>query len=254
MIILPSNLNYAIADAGDVRLTKNSTGATVLYTPYANSMTTGFTSSQIYAMAQGARAVRFDYGREGTCALSMEVFELKWLPIILGGSEWTAGTYDLFVRKEFTIAATYDLVDTPNTGTLSIFKLEADNVGHKSEITEGTPASNPDEYSITGSTVTFNAGDVGEKAVAYYMKDSGATAEKYVVTASEFPESYTIDCVTSIRSKYNGVDEELQFVAKNARPISEFTINFSETEVTTIDVTFDLLPDENGNLCEFIRP
>lgn len=248
------NINYSIADAGSVYLKSNGTSNIQLYSPYANSMNVAFTSSQLFSMANGSRAVMFQFGREGEISLEFEVFEMKFLPILLGGTDWAAGVTDLFVRKEFTIAATYDLIDSPLADSLSIFKLSADNVGHKSEVTEGTPASNPDEYSITGSTVTFNAGDVGEKAVAYYLKASDATALSYSVPVSLFPESFTLDCVSSLRSKYNGVDEEIQIHANNVRPVSEVTLNFSETEVTTLSFNGILLPDENDQMITFIRP
>lgn len=251
---MAGNFNYAIADAGDIRLISNKTGQHVLYSPYANSTNIGFTSSQFYAMARGVRAIRFDNGREGTATFEFEVFNLKFIPILMGGDDWAAGVNPLFVRKEFTIGATVDLVDTPNVGTLSIWKLEADNVGDKSEITVGTPASNPDEYSIAGSTATFNTSDVGQKAVAYFMKDSAGTALTYSVPANKFPTSYTIDCVSTITRKDNGVEEPIHMRINNAKPISELTLNFSSTEVTTLTVTFDLLPDANDNLLEMTRP
>lgn len=248
------NLNYGIADAGSITLTANDTSAIALYSPYANSMNVAFTSSQLYAMAQGARAIRWDYDKQGTLAAQFEVFDLKWLPIVLGGSDWGEGVADLFEVKHFTIAETVDLGETPLADSLSIFKTEADKIGHKSEITEGTPASNPDEYSITGSTVTFNTGDVGETAVAYFLKASAATALSYSVPVDVFPKSYTINCISTIKAKYNGVEEEIQLTAKNATPMTDFTLNFSETEVTTLDATFDLLPDEDGNMLTFVRP
>lgn len=65
--------NYAISDSANFYLKEKKTGQIALYTKYANSTSTEFTSEQIYANAKGTRAVRFDYNKQGTMTVALEV-------------------------------------------------------------------------------------------------------------------------------------------------------------------------------------
>ena len=249
------NVNYAIADAGDIILTRNETGKVVLYSPYANSMNLSFTSSQIYAMANGSRAVRFDYGREATLACSFEVFDLKWLSILLsdGSVGWTEGANELVTRYTTTIVSGNNtLPDTP-IGAVQVFYLAEDNVGDDGEFELVASAPTVGQYAISGSDLTFNVADEGSKISTYFVRATDATTKTLTIPASEFPTAYSIDAVTEMKAKYNGVPEDMNIKIRNAVPQSDFTINFSETEVTTLDVTFDIFADENDNLCELVR-
>jgi len=250
------NVNYAIADAGSINLTRNSDGKHVLYSPYANSMNLAFTSSQLYAMANGSRAVRFDYGKEATMACSFEVFDLKWLSILLtdGTGGWIEGANEVMLRETFTIVAGNNtLDDAPVGGTVQVFFLAEDNVGEDDELALAGGAPAVGEYAITGSDLTFNVADEGKNVSVYGVRATAITTKSLQVPASQYPTGYSIDAVSQMKAKYNGVAEEVNIKIKNAVPKSEFTINFSETEVTTLDVEFDIFADENDNLVEFIR-
>ena len=187
--------NYAIADAANLRLKEKSTGNIVLSTPYANTTTAEFSSEQVYANAKGSRAVRFDYNKQGKLTCEFEVFDLKWISILLGGA-WSTGVVDIAQKDVLSASATntITLTGTPNASSLAIFKLQADNIGHDAEQTVGTPGTTPNTYSISGTTVTLNATTApeGTKFVCYYLKDSAATAETLNIKTTEFPISYEI--------------------------------------------------------------
>ncbi len=184
------SFNYAISDAANLTLKENSTKNIVLYTPYANTTNMEFSSEQVYAMAKGSRAVRFDYNKTGQLVCELEVFDLKWISILLGGA-WATGAVEIAKREVLTVSGTntVTLASTPTTGSLAVFKLKADNLSHDVEQTAGTPASNPNEYSISTDTITFNSTSCPEntKVVVYYLVDSEATAETIEIKSTDFP-------------------------------------------------------------------
>lgn len=247
-------MNYGIKDSADLTIKEEKDSAIVLYTPYANVSTNEWTSDQVYANAKGTRAIRWDYNKQGTLQVEMEVFDLKWLSV-LAGTDWETGTTDVFAREPLTASATniISLSDTPKTGTLAIFKLNADNISHEDEQTEGDPVTNENEYSITGTDVTLNATTApeGTKFVAYYMKDSASTTEQLKITANDYPESYEVFGETFIRPKDGGADKFVQMNWKNAKPMPNFTITLDASAATNLQITFDLFPDEDNNLATY---
>ena len=245
-------MNYAIADSANFRLKEKATSNIVLYTPYANQTNMEFTTEQVYAMAKGSRAVRFDYSKQGQLVCELEVFDLKWISIILGGA-WSTGSVDNAKREVLTVSAsnTATLAATPTVGSLAVFKLKADNISHDTEQTAGTPATNPDEYSIATDTITFSSASCpeGTKVVVYYLIASAITAETIEIKSSEFPVSYEIIGDTMMARKHDGVTEYVQFTCPNAKPLGNLTLSMNATgSVTNLSATFDLFPDENDNM------
>ena len=244
-------MNYAISDAANLRIKENDSGNIALYTPYANQTNAEFTSSQVYANAKGSRAVRFDHDKQGQLMCEFEVFDLKWLSIILGASS-SEGTVDIAQRDVLTANAsnTVTLTDTPKTGSLAIFLLEEDNVSHGTEQTLTTGTLEANKFTISGDVVTFFADSVpeGTKVVAYYLKDSVATAEQYSIKADEYPVSYEVIGDAMMKRKHDGVTEYIQFNCPNATPIGELTISMEAGGITNLSVNFDLFGDANNDM------
>lgn len=244
--------NYAISDSANLTLKNKATGNIELYTPYANKTSLEFSSDQVYANAKGSRAVRFDYNKQGTMNAEFEVFDLRWLSILLGGS-WKTGADTQWVREVLTINAsnTADLTDEPTVGSLALFTLETDLLAHKTEQTVGTPATNEDEYSIATKTVTFNATSCPEntKVVAYYYKASTATTEVFEIKTVDFPVAYEIIGQTMMTRKDNGVTEYIEFNCPNAKPQGAATVTMEAGGVTTLSAVFDLFGDASDNMC-----
>lgn len=243
--------NYAISDAANLRIKEKSTGNIVLRTPYANTTTAEFSSEQVYANAKGARAVRFDYNKQGTLTCEFEVFDLKWISIMLGGS-WSTGVVDVVQTDILYADATnkITLTSTPKAGSLAIFKLQVDKVSHGAEQTLGTPATNEDEYSITDLEVTLNltSAPQGAAFVAYYLKDSASTAETLHIKTDEFPISYEVIGDTMMARKHDGVTEFVQFKCPNAKPLGNVTLTMQAGGVTALSAVFDLFGDENNDM------
>jgi len=244
--------NYAISDAANLTVIDKATSNILLYTPYANQTSLEFSSEQVYANAKGARAVRFDYNKQGTMTAEFEVFDLKWLSILLGGS-WATGADTEWVREVLTVDGSQEatLTDAPTAGSLVIFLLEADLLAHGTEQTVGTPATNPDEYSIVTQTLTMNATSCpeGTQIVAYYYKASAATTEKFEIKFDDYPTSVEIIGQTMMARKDTGVTEYVEFNCPNAKAQGNATITMEAGGVTSLSAVFDLFQDENNNMC-----
>ena len=191
------NLTVGIGKAGSVTLRKNGVAGVELYTPYANTFDMNFTADVDYSMALGNRAIRFDSNKTGTIEIGMDVFEIKLLALMFGMSP-TTGTTSIFARETFTAPGTsITLASTPAASSVSVYVLEADNVGHDYEVTLGT-ATNAGEYEITGTAITLNATEGAKNIVVYYTKDSASDAVKWELDAHNFPVGYPLDFFTTI--------------------------------------------------------
>lgn len=242
--------NYAISDSANFHLKNNETKQIELYTKYANSTTAEFTSEQVYALAKGSRAVRFDYNKQGTLNVSLQCFDLKWISILLGGT-WNKGAESIAQRDVLIADATNQITLTasPETGSLVIYKLAEDNIGHLEEQTEGDP-TNENEYSIAGDVITLNTTTApeGAKFVAYYLKDSDVTAETIHIKTDEYPVSYEIFGKTMLKRKDNNTIEYIKFRCPNAIPQGQMTFTMEAGGVTTVEANFDLFGDSNDDM------
>lgn len=245
------SFNYSFSDSANLTIKSNTTNNIVLYTPYANDTSLEFSSDQVYANAKGARAVRFDHNKQGKLTTELEVFDLQWISILLGGS-WAEGVVDISGRDSLTASATntIELSATPKTGSLVIFSLKADNIAHKTKQTVGTPATNVDEYSISDTTVTLNSTTApeGTAFVAYYLKDSESTAETIHIKTNEFPVSYEITGDAMMARKHDNVIEYVQYTLPNAKPLGNITLSLKAGSVTSLSAVFDLFGDENNDM------
>jgi len=251
--VLDTNMSHAISDAANLTLIDNTTGTVVLYTPYANKTSIEFTSEQVYAHAKGVRAVRFDHGKSGKLDCEFEVFELKFISVLLGGS-WTPGKVDIATREFFTVDTTPAIVlgADPKDKSLALFKLKADEIAHEMELVLDTADEGVAEgkYKISGKNITLNATTCpkGTLIAAYYMKDSLVTAERLAIKADEYPVSYTVIGDTMMKQKHTGVNEYIQFQCNNSKPLGQLTFTLEAGGVTNIVATFDLFGDASNNL------
>lgn len=144
------------------------------------------------------------------------------------------------------------LSETPKAGSLAIFKLDADGISHLTEQKVGTPASQPDTYSISGKNIVFNTTTFATdgKVVCYYILDSAPTAKSFTVAADKFPSGYTIIADTTIKDSL-GVEKIIQFRMNNIKPKSSMQLSFNSDDVTTIAVEWDIFADNDNNMFTF---
>lgn len=243
---------YGIKDASNLTIISNKTGKPVLYADYCNKTDINFTSETVYAMKKGVKAIGWDKNREGTMTTEMQVYDLKWIGLLMG-SDFITGTTPVNKREVVTVTgAAAELSEAPKAGSLTIFKLDSDGITQLEEQVEGTPDSTENTYAINGKDITFNSTTFASdgKIVAYYLLDSAATAQTFTVTATDFPSGYTIIGDTTIRDNAN-VDTMVQFRMNNCKPKSSMSLSMNADDVTTLSIEWDIFADTNNEMFTF---
>jgi hypothetical protein len=247
-----NKIMFGIKDSANLTVISNATNKVVIYADYCNKTDISFTADTVYAMKKGVKAIGWDNNREGTFTTEFQVFDLKWLGLLMG-SEFTTGVTTLNKREVKPVtSASATLSATPKAGSLTIFKLDTDGITQLTEQTVGTPATTPNTYSISGATVTLNSTTwaTDGKIVAYYLVDSEATATSFKVTATDFPTGYTIIGDTKIKSDSN-VEKMVQFRMNNVKPKSNMTLSMNSDDVTTLSIEWDIFADTNNDMFIF---
>lgn len=244
---------YGIHDSSNLVLVSNKTKKQVLFSNYCNKTNIKFTSSDDYAMKKGVKAIGWSKNREGTYDVEMQVFDLKWISILMG-SEFKTGVISINKRAVLPVTSgSATLPETPKTGSLAVFKTsDATGMEQLDEQKVGaTTATN--NYSISGNTLTFNTtttfADDGY-IVVYYLVDSDDTAQTFTIKADEFPTGYTCWADTTIKGEDN-VEKQVQYQMCNIKPQSNMEISFDSDAVTTLTCTFDIFADANNDMFTF---
>lgn len=233
---------YGIKDSANFTIKYKSganKGKIFAYADYATTTTNEWTSEQVYARSKDTNAIRWDYNKQSTLAVDMEIFDLKWIAM-LAGTDIVAGAKDILKREVLTLDENKQatMKGTVVSGTLSVFKLDDDGVSNGDElaVTEG--------YEISDRAITVTDGAKGDKIVIYYMENVTDT-KSFTIEVDKFPENFEIFADTMIR-KTDGEDEFVQIHYLNVKPQSAFTITMDASAITTLSVTFDVLKDSGS--------
>lgn len=246
---------YGIKDCANLTLFDLATGKPELFTDYANVSTNEWSSERVYANAKGTRSIAWDYDRQGTLAVEMEVFDLKWLAVV-AGSELKTGEASVAKRQVVKVDATKkaQLEGSAIEGSIQVIPVGADEVEHIGEPLEEVPAEGvvaEGQFSVNGSEITFATEAVEGTAYAVYYLVLDSEVKKMTISADKFPKAFRVVADALIREKETGKDEFVQIEYPNARPQSNFTITMSATEPTNLSVTFDLFPNKNKAIAEY---
>lgn len=244
---------YGIKDCANLSLFDKGTGKPVLFADYANVSTNEWTSERVYANAKGTRSIAWDYDRQGTLAVEMEVFDLQWLALV-AGSEIVKGETSIAKREVLKVGAdkTATLTGSPMAGSISVIPVGADEVEHIGEtlaIVASAPVAN--QVAITGNELTFATDAIEGTAYAVFYMVTDSDAKVITISSDKFPKSFRVVADALIREKETGTDSFIQIEYPNARPQSNFTITMSATEPTNLSVTFDLFPNKDKAIAEY---
>ena len=234
---------YGIKDSANLIIKYKSgdkSGDIFAYADYATVSTNEWTSEQVYARSKSVNAIRWDYNRKSTLKVDMEIFDLRWIAM-LAGTDISAETKDILKREVLTLDSSKKatITGTPKEGSMSVFKLESDN------ITNGTELVVTTDYTISSNEIIVTNGEAGEKIVVYYMQ-SQTSAKSFTIESDKFPENFEVYADTMIRNTA-GDDEFVQIHYLNVKPQSNFTITMDANNITTLSITFDVLKDSNSN-------
>jgi hypothetical protein len=209
-----------------------------LYSNYATVSTNEWTSEQVYARSKNVNAIRWDYNRQSTLKVDMEIFDLKWIAMLFG-TEFVSGSADILKREVLEISDNKaTMTGTAKTGSLSVYVLDEDGLTNVKELTAGDSAGE-DKYAIADKVIT-TSGVTGKIAV-YYLEES-KDAKTMTISADKFPENFVVVGDTMIRGT-DGKDEFVQITYLNVKPKSNFTLTMDASNITTVSVEFDVLKD-----------
>lgn len=244
---------YGIKDCANITLVDKATNNIAVYTDYANVSTNEWTAERVYANSKGTRAIAWDYDRQSTLAVEMEVFDLAWIAIV-AGSEITKGENSVSKREVVRVGADKKatIAGSPVAGSVAVLPVGIDEVEHTGEplavVTE-TPTA--EQIMVEGNEITFGEDvEVGSTFAVYYMV-LDSDVKTITISADKFPKAYRVIADALIREKESGKDEFVQIEYPNARPQSNFTITMSATEPTNLAVTFDLFPNKDKKIAEY---
>lgn len=250
---------YGIKDCANLQLFDKATGKPELFADYANVSTNEWSSERVFANSKGTRAIAWDYNRQGTLAVEMEVFDLKWLALV-AGSELKQGEANIAKREVVKVGAdqTATLTGAPLTGSVQVVPVGADEIEHTGEPLEevtvdGTTVTEvgTGQFEITGSDLAFATDAIEGTAYAVYYLVTDADVKTISIDADKFPKSFRVVADALIREKESGHDEFVQIEYFHAKPQSNFTVTMSATEPTNLSVTFDLFPNKDEKMAEY---
>jgi hypothetical protein len=241
----------AIKEACNITL-ETSAKKPCLYADYMSDTTIDFSMESQYAKIKGVNAIRWDSNRQGTLKTSMSVYSPKWIALLFG-TEFASGSVDIAKRVVITVAAggtSTTTIDTPVSGSIFCFNLDADGRTHGTEITADvstTPGTGKYYYNTSTKVFTFNATDfaTSKKVVLYYLTTS--TLNTFKVTTTGFPSGYRMH----MDAKMRGTDQNdtyHQIYFPNVKPQSNVTLTMSDDNIGTIDITWDIMADDNGDM------
>ena len=233
-----------------------ATGDSKFYADYASNTSIEATAERLDLRGgQGNyKLLSFDHTKDMMMRCELPLVDLEFLSY-LTGKPLEIGSVAVPKREVLIVGATpeLELASTP-VSDLKIYILTNDRDNGTEQIA-GTPASNENEYSITGATVTLNATTAAEgtKFVVSYKYNTISTETRTMTfTADKFPGYVTINGYGFVTDQVDGNDYAVVFECLKAKPKNNWTISLSSTEATVLNIEFDLYSvdtnDGNGGI------
>lgn len=235
-------MNVAFKDACNLYL-YDMNDKPQLFSDYANSTSFDFGSSVAYAKAKGVNKISFKTDQTGTLTAEFDIYDLKWIAIMLGAMEKT-GKNQVARREVKTVSSnTVDVDGTPKTGTVSVFTVLSDEKSHDEDVAVDA---------VTGSSVdlTTSALADGTKVVVYYLEDT-VKEKKFTVNANDVANFYKLRGQALMTSEDGSIDL-VEFYCPKIRPQGSFQFQLDASEASSLSVAFDILPDTNGDMMEVV--
>ena len=168
---------YAMKDASELTFVNKRTGNIDLFLDYANATSSEWSSERVFATKKGTNAVAWDMNRTGTLTVDSEMFDLKYLALILG-SEIEEGTSGVMKRAVYQVdserrAPLEGAVDPSSINVVKLGRDLTEHVGDFLPSTLGAESLLPAQV----ANVTVSAND----STALISFDASARAVSYVV-------------------------------------------------------------------------
>lgn len=216
---------YAIQRVFDVSLFDLSTGENIGY--FTDMRQSNFNVEGTVVYAEGspghAQLVGFDHSKRATLACQSALFDLMGMGAQFGATPVTGTNTNLVITDILTVTsnsatATYTPLGTAPSQVKFAYKRNADgSLGQKFTQVSGAPATG--QFSLTGQTLTFFAGDFtnGEEAVIFYNATAGASTKTLVSHTDLFAKTVKAIANGLARDTCSGEDVGMQIIIPQAK-------------------------------------
>lgn len=242
---------YALKDSCNTFMYSRSTGKPFLYMDYVNTATLSIKGEAVFAKAKGIPKISFSGAKTGTFKLETEIFEFKYLALLLDGKV-SKGSADISKRYVGKIDSEkkIELPCIAKAGSISVFKTGKDKKELLDEIGIAPTITDTDGK----TTLTWSSGSgipVEEDLLSVFYLEEKANLNRITVSDVANGESFKIQGVTSMKDEF-GEESLFQFTIYNCKPQVDAEIVLSAENVASLAATFDLLLDEDNNFVEIV--
>lgn len=219
------------------------TGSVLFTVDYAKNTNISTTAERLPIRGgQGNfKIMDLDHTKDCSAASMLPIVDINALAVKLGKAATTGASRA--TMKEILSASgtnTITLKETPLTGSLKIYRLQFErDLGV--EQTVGTPATQPNQYSISAKVVTLNATTApqGTKFIVFYEYTSGVNAQNVKITASDFPAFIAIAGRGLVNDDQEGKKVPVSFKIHKAKVKPEFELTMASDAATELDFSVD---------------
>lgn len=181
-------------------------------------------------------------GRAGFLGLNAATFAK-----LTGGSSAT-GTKKRIREEELTVSTnTVTTSQTPIVNTMRVIE-EGSNKQPLKQVS-GAPSAD-DEYQVSGTTITFNAGAFadGTTIVVSYIYSDGADGETVQIGATDLPSSFELYGSLRTKEKFSNVKGDIIIYAAKCERTGEFSMGSAVGNISTPGFDFNVEIDNPGDL------
>jgi hypothetical protein len=220
---------WAIKEAGIATFYNIATGKAVVTLATLKTSGVETTGETVYARGGrgNAKLVGFSSNRESKITLQDAIFDNQAIAM-LTGNDLVAGVKKVDRNEIQAVTSnTVTLSKTPQGALISVVKVNPDGTNGQ-EYTLGTPATNANDYSITGKVLTFHTSVAnGTQIKVYYQVNTLSDAKTIKVSSDQFGKTFRVvlDCL--VVDEFTKDAFEAQLRIPNAKFEDNFNLSFS---------------------------
>lgn len=242
---------FGIKEVLNLTVFDYTTGNQLFYLPYCTETNVSTTAERLeIAGGQGFyNLTAWDYGKKMMSKINVPLVDLSLLAHLSGTTlatgATTAHTDEVLITAGATPTVT--LSSTPLAGTIKVSLMNSEyDLGTVQ--TAGTPASTPNTYSLSSTTLTLNgtSAPAGTRVLVSYDYTTAATSQLITVLANQFLDFTRITGQGLWRNVISGDDEIVSFDLKKCKFKPNFTLTQSSKDATNLELDVDLFYVQSG--------
>jgi len=165
----------------------------------------------------------------------------------LTGASSATGTIKRIREEQLTVSSNaVTASQTPIANTMRVVEQGSNNVPLK----QVSSPSSADEYSVSGTTITFNTGTFADSTVmvvSYFYTD-GADGETVTIDPTDLPSSFELYGSLRTKEKFAGTKGDVILYAAKCERTSEFGLGGANGSISTPGFDFNIENDNSGDL------